>query len=108
MAGMHLVYKSMSRRLFSRIQNSYSPEHSPVSSTLPWTWVISKIFPSYWGITYKYTSLTSKIKGNGMQICLILHIQVCDIKNVAHLFSLIHSKLRNSSIPLCNGDKPLV
>ena len=32
-----------------------------------------------------YTTLTPKIKGKGMQIYLISHTQVCDIKNIAHL-----------------------
>ena len=34
---------------------------------------------------YIYTTLTPKIKGKGMQIYLISHTQVCDIKNIAHL-----------------------
>ena len=32
-----------------------------------------------------YTTLTPKIKGKSMHIYLILHTQVCDIKNIAHL-----------------------
>ena len=32
-----------------------------------------------------YTTLTPKIKEKGMHIYLILHTQVCDIKNIAHL-----------------------
>ena len=42
---------------------------------------------------YIYTTLTPKIKEKGMHIYLISHTQVCDIKNIAHLFSLRHSKL---------------
>ena len=36
-------------------------------------------------ITFLYTTLTPKIKGKGMQIYLISHTQVCDIKKNAHL-----------------------
>ena len=40
-----------------------------------------------------YTTLTPKIKGKGMQIYLISHTQVCNIKYIAHL-SVRYKKYR--------------
>ena len=79
------------------IYNMYASIHT----TLFGVALCSVNHPYYCHVTLCiYTTLTPKIKGKGMQIYFILHTQVCDIKNIAHLFSLKHSK--QSSNPFMN------
>ena len=47
--------------------------------------IIFTSYNEYQEVIRIYTTLTLKIKGKGMQIYLISHTQVCDIKNIAHL-----------------------